>query len=191
MNKEDAEEYTQSLGQILAGSWRQILWAQKQGIPKALGMSTEEWVNGRLGGYVKMTIPERREAVKEIKEQEGLLSNREIAKVLGVKPKTIDRDVRASNVAMHAGNPPESATNVAPIRPKLEPIEINEPKPKVRPSIDNAKRHAIAAIGSMKALQQTMGELDDREDLEDMSVLLRDLKEQAEFLLIQLGEMVL
>jgi hypothetical protein len=41
----------QSLGQIAAGSWRQIAWAQKQGIPKLLGLSTEDWAKQRLGGY--------------------------------------------------------------------------------------------------------------------------------------------
>jgi hypothetical protein len=35
-------------------------------VPKALGFTTEQWVNDRLGGYVKMSIAERREAVKEL-----------------------------------------------------------------------------------------------------------------------------
>jgi hypothetical protein len=34
MNRQDAEEYTLSLGQIIAGSWRQIALAQKLGVPK-------------------------------------------------------------------------------------------------------------------------------------------------------------
>jgi len=76
LTTEQAEEYTQSLGQIFAGSYRQVLWAKQQGIPQALGLSVEEWVNGRLGGYVKMQIEERREAVRNLTE-EGL-SAREI-----------------------------------------------------------------------------------------------------------------
>jgi hypothetical protein len=66
MNKQDAEEYTQSLGQIVAGSWRQIAWAQKQGIPGLLGLATEEWAKQRLGGYIRLSIEERREAVLEL-----------------------------------------------------------------------------------------------------------------------------
>ncbi len=30
MKREDAEEFTQSLGQILGGTWRQIAWAKSQ-----------------------------------------------------------------------------------------------------------------------------------------------------------------
>jgi hypothetical protein len=64
MNQQAAEEYTQSLGQIVAGSWRQIAWAHKQGIPQLLGLSTEQWVKQRLGGYIHLPIEERREAVQ-------------------------------------------------------------------------------------------------------------------------------
>jgi hypothetical protein len=33
MSREAAEEYTQSLGQIGSGFWRQIVWADKEGVP--------------------------------------------------------------------------------------------------------------------------------------------------------------
>ena len=66
ISAEDAEEYTQSLGQIVGGSWRQIAWASRLGIPEALGLSTEDWVQQRLGGYVRLSVSERREAVKEL-----------------------------------------------------------------------------------------------------------------------------
>ena len=69
MKPADAEEFTQSLGQIFSGSWRQIAWAQKQGIPKALGLTTEQWVRDRLGGYVKMSIEDRREAVAKLTDE--------------------------------------------------------------------------------------------------------------------------
>ncbi len=38
MNKDDAEEYTQSLGQVVGGAWRQIALAKRLGVPKALGV---------------------------------------------------------------------------------------------------------------------------------------------------------
>lgn len=98
MTPEDAEEYTQSLGQIVAGSWRQVAWAHKQGIPAALGLSTEEWVQDRLGGYVRLAIPERREAVRELSE-DGM-SQRQIASVLGVDEGTVRNDKRADNSAV-------------------------------------------------------------------------------------------
>jgi len=45
-------------------------------------------VEGRLGGYIRMSIPERREAVAELTE-EGM-STREIGEVLGVGQSTVD-----------------------------------------------------------------------------------------------------
>lgn len=92
MNEAEAEEYTQSLGQIVAGSTRQIYWAKRNGIPEALGLSVEQWVNNRLGGYVKLSILERRELALEM-EADGE-STREIAKVLGVGHATVARDLK-------------------------------------------------------------------------------------------------
>jgi hypothetical protein len=80
MNREDSEEYTQSIGQIVAGSWRQIAWAERQGIPAALGLSIEQWVKERLGGYGRLSSTERRDAVKELTD-DGC-STREIGLLL-------------------------------------------------------------------------------------------------------------
>ena len=90
LTKEDAQEWTESLGQVIGGSWRQIAWAKRLGVPKALGMITEQWVNQALGGYVKMSIPERREAVKEL-AAEGC-STRDIEGILGVGHGIVIRD---------------------------------------------------------------------------------------------------
>ncbi len=98
MNHEQAEEYTQSLSQIFAGSYRQILWAQENGIPEALELTTEQWVKKRLGGYVRMQIPERRKAVQELTD-EGL-STRQIAEVVGVDHSTVVRDGGANAPAL-------------------------------------------------------------------------------------------
>lgn len=94
MNTEDAEEYTQALGQVVAGGYRQVALGERLGVPAALGLTTREWVEQRLGGYVRMSIPERREAVAEL-ESEGM-STREIADVLGVNQSTVVRDASAS-----------------------------------------------------------------------------------------------
>jgi predicted transcriptional regulator len=90
-SREDAEEYTASLEQVLGGSWRQIAWAQRVGIPEALGMTTKQWVTERIGNYVKLSVPERKEAVKEL-AAEGM-TEREIAGVLGIGKTAVHRDI--------------------------------------------------------------------------------------------------
>lgn len=92
MKKQDAEEFTQSLGQIVAGSWRQIALAERLGVPKALGLSTKQWVHDRLGGYVQMSVADRREAVRNL-TGEGY-SARAIAGIVGVSHETAADDVR-------------------------------------------------------------------------------------------------
>lgn len=92
MKAEHAEEYTQALGQIVAGGWRQIALGERLGIPKALGLTTQEWVEQRLGGYVRLSVEERHGAVKELTD-EGL-STRKIAAVTGVSHETVAKDVR-------------------------------------------------------------------------------------------------
>jgi len=117
---EDAEEYTQALGQVLAGGWRQRLLAWRLGVPQALGMTLQEWTEQRLGGYVRESVPERREAAAELRE-EGL-SQREIGAVLGVSEATVNRDL----------NP---VTNVTP-EPELIP-ESQDSEPGSAPPVTN------------------------------------------------------
>jgi N6-adenosine-specific RNA methylase IME4 len=92
MNSEHAEEFTQALGQIVAGSWRQIVLAKRLGVPKALGLTTEQWVKNRLGGYVRMSVAERREAVQNLTADGH--SIREVAEIIGVSHGTVGNDVQ-------------------------------------------------------------------------------------------------
>lgn len=117
MNKEDAEEYTQSLGQIVGGSYRQIRLAQKLGVPEALGLDLTDWVNSRLGGYVRYAAEDRRPIAKEL-DAEGL-SQRQIGEVLGVDPMTVNRDLRA--VANATENSENGGENVANATRAFEP----------------------------------------------------------------------
>ena len=91
MRTEDAEEYTQSLGQIVGGSWRQIALAKRLGVPKTLGLTVDAWVNQRLGGYIKLTVEDRRKAVEELAAQGE--SMREIAGVLGALSSRVEQRV--------------------------------------------------------------------------------------------------
>jgi len=117
MKPEDAEEYTQALGQVVAGGWRQVALGKRLGVPQALNLSVEDWVQQRLGGYIKLAIPERREAVIEL-VAEGL-PNTEIASVLGVTEKTIrrDRDLDSANAEPEPESPSvedEDSANAEP-----------------------------------------------------------------------------
>jgi len=89
--RDEAEEFTRGLGTVYAGSWRLTRYAVCAGIPAALGLTTSEWVEQRLGGYVKLDIEQRREAVAEL-VADGM-TQREIADVLGVSHQTVGRDV--------------------------------------------------------------------------------------------------
>lgn len=107
MNPEDAEEYTQALGQVVMAGWRQAALGERLGVPKALGLTTREWVTDRLGGYLKLSVPERREAVTELND-EGM-SQRQIGAVLGVDHKTVSNDLRAGEFSPLEGEEPEPA----------------------------------------------------------------------------------
>lgn len=122
MKPEDAEEYTASLGQIAAGTWRQVAWADRQGIPAALGLTTREWVEDRLGGYVRLSLSDRREAVAELTEQG--MTQREVAEVIGIGKTTVHDDLGQNRpVDADAMQVPESGDG--PDRP-LTPEEIEE-----------------------------------------------------------------
>jgi hypothetical protein len=73
--------------QQVAGGCRVVALGQRLGVPQALGLTVEEWVQERLGGYVRLSIPERRAAVAE------LMSSREVSAVLGVGATTVKRDL--------------------------------------------------------------------------------------------------
>jgi capsular polysaccharide biosynthesis protein len=75
MNPEDAEEYTEGLGQIVAGAKRQMEEGARLGVPQALGLSPNEWVETRLGASSDQSIPKRREPVTEILPRDGTASD--------------------------------------------------------------------------------------------------------------------
>lgn len=141
MNAGDAEEYTQALGQVVAGGWRQVALGERLGVPEALGLSTRDWVEDRLGGYVRLSIPDRREAVAELTE-EGM-STRDIGDVLGVDQKTVSNDRRSGE---EDSSPEPESASTPQVEPGLEPKpeEDSSPalgdlteEPGVRPAVND------------------------------------------------------
>ncbi len=116
LTRASAQEFSESFGMIGAGWWRQVAWAKQQGVPDALGMDTREWVEHYVGGWARLAIEDRREAVKELtaSEDDGgmAMSNRQAADVLGVGEATVRRDV-ASSDAPDAPEPAQEPTTVA------------------------------------------------------------------------------
>jgi hypothetical protein len=103
VKREDAEELTQAVGQSVSGAWRTIAGLQKLGVPKALGLSDREWVQKRLGGYVKLAVTERYEADDELKAKgHGL---RQISAATGVDTKTLMKDRRDRGVGKSHSDP--------------------------------------------------------------------------------------
>lgn len=115
----DAEEYTQSLAQVGAGWWRQRALGIRLGVHQSLGLSIEEW-SERLGGYVRMAIPERREAVAEL-TSDGF-SQRETAAILGVGVGTVNADL---NPVQNRTEDPEPQEREQPRRdaPPTVPVQ--------------------------------------------------------------------
>lgn len=109
MDATAAQEFSESFGMIGAGWWRQIAWAKQQGIPDALGMSTRDWVEHYVGGWARLAIEDRREAVLELiaaPDDGGLgLSQREAAEVLGVSKSTVQGDIEAVTSDHDASSP--------------------------------------------------------------------------------------
>jgi N6-adenosine-specific RNA methylase IME4 len=123
MKPEDAEEYTQALGQVVAGGWRQIALGDRLGVPKALKLTTEQWVKQRLGGYVKLSLKERAPVVEELKAQD--VSNRKIAAIVGVDESVIRDDLkRAGNPASNERAAGGSDDPPAGIPASGEPLDV-------------------------------------------------------------------
>lgn len=93
MDPREAEELTQGLGQVHAGSWRVTGSLIRLGVPKALGLTDEQWVQERLGGTVRMAVGERRIAVRELAD-EGM-TQRQIAATLGVTQPLVSSDINS------------------------------------------------------------------------------------------------
>lgn len=144
VNKEDAEEFTQSLRQVTSGtwqvasgSWRQIALAKKLGVPKALGLTVEEWVKTRIGGYMRLSIEDRKEAAVTLVTDEGY-STRETAEILGVSHQTVARDV----------------TNVTPDEPEADSVSDDAQLRSLKTDLEQANKKAEQLRKNLNTAQQ-------------------------------------
>lgn len=177
MNAEDAEEFTQTLEQITSATWRQIDWADRQGIPAALGLELPEWVS-RIGGYVRLSLPDRQDAVAEL-VAEGR-TQREIAAVLGVANGTVAADAKAAQKRAEQTDEPQvneddaaqkraeaAFEQAAAITDVLETVKT-ERRPK-RPTVGVAAHPAAAflwgRLGEVRDLDATDAAEEQRGDV--------------------------
>jgi predicted transcriptional regulator len=91
MTRAEAQEFTEAIGQVCGGTWRVMMVAVRQGVPEALGLTAKEWATRLLGGYIRMEVGERREAVRELKANG--MTQRQIADTLGVAQSTISNEL--------------------------------------------------------------------------------------------------
>lgn len=107
LTKEDAEQLTQGAAKVFGGQYQQLAVLRSRGVHKLLGFDDfSEYVHKRIGGYVRMSIEERRQAAKELAEQG--MSTREIAGVLGTHHSTVAEDLK------YVGNPTDEASGASP-----------------------------------------------------------------------------
>jgi N6-adenosine-specific RNA methylase IME4 len=112
MTPEEAEAFTLGIGHVVGGTAELIAFAQRNGVAEALGLTLPEWVDQRLGGYVKLAAEERRVMVARFRD-DGL-TQREIVDVLGVGKGTVWRDLSAPNGASEDGGEGQEAETSAP-----------------------------------------------------------------------------
>ena len=125
IDRDEAEELTQGIGQVHAGGFRIVASLIRLGVPKALGLSNEDWVRQRIGGTVRLSIEERREAVAEL-DAEGM-SQREIGAALGVSQPTVNDDLHTDqNLSPEPQTPISEPVNDQNLSPELNAEELAE-----------------------------------------------------------------
>jgi hypothetical protein len=128
-----SEAFSQGLGKVFGGGADLILSAQRMGVPEALGMTTREWVEAHLGGYVRLSLEERRETVKSLTmpvEDGGKgLSTRQAAEILGISHETVRADAKGVKNLTPIGNgvfgrEDQGVKNLTPPAPALTRTDL-------------------------------------------------------------------
>ena len=164
LTEEVAEKWTQSIARAIDVGYEQIDLAIQTGIPKKLGMAPRDWVNERLGGYVRLSIEARRKAVGELKAKGR--SQRQIADVIGVGQQTVNKDQKPIE---RTSEPKESPTD-APTSPLERTSE-----PKESPT----EREKAAPDPALKAKDEELAKLR-KSEKEAQDALAKQKKDAAE-----------
>jgi hypothetical protein len=117
MTKALAEELTQAVGQSTSGAWRTIAGLKALGVPKALGLTEEQWLQKYLGNYIRLGVEQRYDAITAAKA--AGLSNRTIAKAADVTERTIRNDLKKRG---------EKSAPKTPNRPKRQQKQLEHPE---------------------------------------------------------------
>lgn len=153
LSPEEAEEYTKNLGSVAVGNYGLMEFAMHTlQVPKALGMSNEDWVQEKLGGYIRWSVEQRREAVRELSgEQTGEGNNvryarsaKSVAEILGISEQTVKRD-RDVIAALENRDTPQKALSATP-ESREKALTVEEQRPKIRKLIDAGKSNAEIAV---------------------------------------------
>lgn len=152
LSRDEAEEYTRNIGQVAVGNFGLMEFAKNVlHVPEALGLSFDEWVQERLGGFVRMSVEQRRKAVANLsgeKSEGGYYAKTatEVAELLGISETTVKDDRRVIEVE---GRP----------RPSTPAIEAGEGRP--RPSTSEERRDEVERLAAYgKSAAEIAVELD-------------------------------
>jgi hypothetical protein len=156
VKKEAAEQFTSGLSKLFEGTHEQIIWGRDNGVPKALGLSEDEWFKSLP--RPKLEPARRREIVIELREKGE--SQRTIGKVLGVDKRTIARDLDdGANAPL---NKPKPAETLEPDDGYGANAPLNKPKPAetVEPADDDGANAPPA--DAEKTPEQKVKDIQDR-----------------------------
>src|SRR5262245_15196653 len=99
VTKDEALAFASAHGHATAATFELIALARELGVPEALGLSLPDYVQQHLGGYVRLPIAERQNAVAQLmaptRNGGHGLNVRDAADVLGVGKTTVERDIHA------------------------------------------------------------------------------------------------
>lgn len=147
----EAEEYTKNIGSVAVGNFGLMEFARDTlKVPEALGITFDQWVTERLGGFVRRSVEQRREAVAELSGEKGengryARSAKDVAEILGIGEQTVEEDRKVIETAkgtatmlLEAG----TASKATATMEKPSKMTPEERKAAIRSLIDKGKSDA-------------------------------------------------
>jgi len=115
-------------------------------------MTTDQWVAKRLGGYIKLEILDRKQAVQEL-AVEGM-SQRNIAAILGVSQKTVDRDLGESSDSPRSRNQAHTTMPSESDDSRSHDDEDWQESPPLLSIVDTQTGEIITEVADLAAVRQ-------------------------------------